>query len=171
TYDGVPHFHDLRTGETWNSALPETRVLSADDRLVALVQSENATGDQNGDGDALDEVIAFYDPATRTVASSGLATRTLFGLVPAPVPHVGRFGIFVDEAAQGLGDLDGDGDPNGAVVFVHDPSTASSRVMPGLELLPMQDVTPFVLTAFQGGATQPWLYDADADRLAPTGWE
>src|SRR5262249_17985602 len=84
--------------------------------------------------------------------------------------HEQRWGVFVDEAAQGQGDLDGDGNPNGTVVFVHDPSTASSRLMPGLGLLPMPDVTPFVLTEFQGGSVQPWLYDADADRLAPTGW-
>jgi hypothetical protein len=162
----VPHFHDLRTGETWSSGLRGTRILAADSERVALAELEAAVGDRNGDGDTLDLVLAFYELATRTHASTGLAIPSPSSHVHIPQPHGGRWAVFVSELSQGLGDLSGDGLPNGVAVFVVDPSTGDERNLPGLWPVPSEAV-PFVLLE---NASRPWTYDAGADRLERTRW-
>lgn len=165
----VPHFHDLRTGVTRNSGLRGARVLGADETFVALAEREDVVGDRNGDGDALDLVLAFVDPATDVLTSSGLALTSFNGVPGRPFAHHGPWSVYVDERAQGLGDLNGDGGADGAVLFTYDPRTGDARNMVDLNVLLVPEVAPIVLIESTGGAFIPWLYDAGTDQLVSTG--
>lgn len=165
----VPHFHDPATGATWNAGLRGARILEADGERVALAEREDVVGDRNGDGDELDIVLAFHDPLQDELASAGLALPVFNGFAARPIPHRGRWTVFVDERSQGQGDLDGDG-ALGTTLFVHDPATGDSRHMPGFGQIPLRDVEPFVFLEFGPGPSFVWLYDPDADRLLSTGW-
>jgi hypothetical protein len=165
----VPHFHDLRTGETWSSGLLGATLLGGDESFVSLAESEAKVGDRNGDGDTLDLVLAFYDLATRSLQSAGLALSSFRGVPSTAHAHGGHWAVYVDERAQGIGDLDGDGTLTGDVLFVVDPVASDARVLPGLYFVAMPDVTPFVLRESSGG-DYPWLYSAADGRLERLGF-
>lgn len=164
----VPHLHDLRTGVTRNSGLIGARVLGADETRVAMAERESVVGDRNGDGDTLDLVLAFLDPATDVLTSAGLALPTFNGVPSRPFAHRGHWVVYVDELAQGLGDLNGDGSVGGSALFAYDPLTGDARNLVELNFLPIPGVEPMLLTEQISGAFVPWLYHADSDQLVST---
>ena len=90
---------------------------------VAWLVPEDQTGDRNGDGDALDLVLHSLPHAT---------TTPFFVVVAAHPVDVPRFSgevlhFLADEQAHGGADINGDGDSNDTIVFLHDASTLSSR--------------------------------------------
>lgn len=165
----VPHLHDLGTGVTRSSGLSGARIVGADDTRVAMAELEGVVGDKNGDGDALDLVLAFYDPATDVLTSAGLALPSFNGVPSRPFSHQGFWLVYVDEFAQGLGDLNGDGSVAGGVPFAFDPRTGGARNLVDLLYLPVPGVGPMVLTESLAGGFVPWLYDAGSDQLVSTG--
>jgi len=72
-------------------------------RFLGFLVQELDAGDLNGDGDAEDEVAHVYDAETREVRNLELATEQL------PLVEGDQVFVYVDEIAQGGGDLNGDG--------------------------------------------------------------
>ena len=92
-----------------------------------LSSDEGAQGetDLNGDGDTFDDVLFVYDAAKNRVIETGLAAVHGIGrdvssfLFVVPPAVLGDTVVFlVHEPAQGLTDLNGDGDTFDAVFFI-----------------------------------------------------
>jgi hypothetical protein len=86
---------------------------------AAVLSSEADDGaqDLNGDGDATDSVARLVDGATGAVTETGLAADAI--ALSAQV-----LCIAMNETAQGLSDLNGDGDLDDSVLFARDIATA-----------------------------------------------
>ncbi len=108
--------------------------------LSAFVVSEAASGDLNGDGDAVDEVWHVYDARDGSVTNVGLAAsvvcRSSFSS-PDPVcaavaPVVDRMlaALIVSERSQGATDLNGHGDTDDDVVYTYDGRTRATTLVP-----------------------------------------
>ena len=95
-------------------------VVTVSDEAIAFAVSEAETGglDRNGDGDALDRVLALYERDTGIVTNLGVAAR--FVVANAEVAA-----FDVPESQEGR-DLDGDGDQDDDVPFVHDRRTGET---------------------------------------------
>jgi hypothetical protein len=86
--------------------------------LLAFFVTENAQAhaDRNGDGDAFDNVLHLYEPATGGLTNLGFAGNN------ATWDREGTLAFEVWENNQGQADLDGDGDHADAVWFLRTPS-------------------------------------------------
>ncbi len=130
TSDWVLFVYDLAAGTLDNQELalgtgsPFGAFLTASSALAAAGVSETDQGrtDLNGDGDTDDLVLHVYDRRTRLTTNTGMA------VVPAG-PDGSTFigdgfvAFVVSEAAQGQGDLDGNGSADGRVLHVYDSRT------------------------------------------------
>jgi hypothetical protein len=113
--DSVAHVVDVATGGSTNLALASfNQVLG--DGVIALNVPEIGQGasDLNGDGDTNDSVVHVFD--------ANAQNRTNLGVAVGGVLRVSgkRFTFGVDEAAQGGGDLNGDGDTRDVVAHLFD---------------------------------------------------
>lgn len=93
--------------------------------LMVVNESERLEGrDLNGDGDALDEVLAILDLDAGSVTRTGLVMAQGIprgDFVPKPLlSEDATPTLAVDEFASGRGDLDGDGDAFDLVLFRYD---------------------------------------------------
>ena len=93
-----------------------------------MSSDESAQGetDLNGDGDTTDDVLFVYEAAKNRLVETGLAAvhgigRGLFLFVVPPVVLGDTVAFLVHEPAQGLTDLNGDGDTFDAVLFILKP--------------------------------------------------
>jgi hypothetical protein len=122
TLDFVYHVRDLDLGTTVNLRLAgySTALLRGD--LAALGVDEHMQGDVdlNGDGDLMDEVQHIHDLAGASTTNLGLAS---FGFATRWADSTLAF--LVGEYAQGMTDLNGDGDAFDLVVHVHDGATVN----------------------------------------------
>jgi len=123
TDDGVLHVLDLREGRVACLGLPgpilgwfDFQYFIGDGR-IAFAVGESAA-DLNGDGDAQDEVVHVFDAATGQVDNLGLALLP-FSLTFFPTVDGEYVVVPVNEKAQGATDLNGDGDTQDNVVFLH----------------------------------------------------
>jgi hypothetical protein len=108
--------------------------------LSAFVVSEAASGDLNGDGDAVDEVWHVYDARDAFATNVGLAAsavcRTSFSSpdpvcdAVAPVVDGMLAVLVVSEQAQGAADLNGDGDTGDDVLYAYDGRTGGTTIVP-----------------------------------------
>ena len=141
TLDSVVHVSRAADGVTVNLGLAASRTCQGiffcgpfqpvvGGTTVALVVGEGAQGetDLNGDGDTFDDVLFVYEAARNRLSETGLAAvlgigrdLSLFRFVVPPVVLEDTVVFLVQEAAQGLTDLNGDGDTFDAVLFVLKP--------------------------------------------------
>ncbi len=124
--DAVMAVLDARTGEITNlglavgSLLERPETIAFDGSLLAFVVHEEFQGaDLNGDGDQDDLVPHVWDAEDGSVTNLGLAS---VGPVELDAPQLA---FRVQE--PGLGDLNGDGDTDDAVVHLHDARTRTTR--------------------------------------------
>jgi len=171
---GVPSVRELASGVTYSTGLVGARILALADESLALVFDERVSGDQNGDLDEADSVLALYDVRRRLYQPVGLALPSFFGLVPRPFGGEGVWLSEVFEAAQGGQDLNGDGDGDDRVLLVLDMRDgAVLRLLDGLT--PIDRETDGGLVALQepslgGSSGRIWLYDIARDQLEDTGF-
>jgi hypothetical protein len=99
---------------------------------VAMVVGEGAQGasDLNGDGDTFDDVLFVYEAAKSRLIGTGLAAVhgigrdiSLYRFVVPPVILDNIVVFLVHEPAQGLTDLNSDGDVFDAVLFIVKPTS------------------------------------------------
>ena len=143
TLDMVVHVFRAEDGVTVNLALaaaitcqgiffcgPVQPVVSG--TTVALVVGEGAQGetDLNGDGDTFDDVLFVYEATKNRLSETGLAAVHGIGrdsacsrFVVPPVVLEDTVVFLVHEPAQGLTDLNGDGDTFDAVLFIVRPTS------------------------------------------------
>lgn len=117
TTDSVVQFWP-GSGSVQNLGRAATAVSLSSSHLAALVSEagENAT-DFNNDGDTSDTVVQIHP------AGAGSWTNT--GQAADVVTMAGHFAVFItDEAAQGAGPLNGDGDATDRVLQIYDASTS-----------------------------------------------
>ena len=125
TFDSVPLVVDTTVGLAKNTeiatGIQPAQVFVGD--VLAISVSEHSQGDTdlNGDGDALDSVVHFFDPATGTSLNLGIAAHYLLG---------GDRWLLVqrDEVEVGQ-DLNGDQDQDDYVFFVWDAQRPGLRPM------------------------------------------
>jgi hypothetical protein len=112
--DNVLHLHDAAAGTTTNLGRAVAGFLLGTE-LLAFSQPEAAHGnvDANGDADAFDDVLHYYDLATRSTAN---LARAIEGF-ELDGPHL-AFGV--REFRQATTDLNGDGDTSDLVVHLFD---------------------------------------------------
>jgi hypothetical protein len=119
--DSVPCVFDPATGVVRSPGLAMGAALGFHDGWLAFTTAELELGlDLNGDGDASDAVLQFFEASTGRRVNSGLASA-LF----APIELGGEWLVLVDEAAQDL-DLDLDGARESLVAHAFEP--AAERV-------------------------------------------
>ncbi|MFG0320420.1 MAG: hypothetical protein ACF8XB_24325 [Planctomycetota bacterium JB042] len=117
--DLVVHSVDTATGIVTNLGLAVTSGLAVDGHRVAFHVPEAEQGiDANGDGDQYDVVPHVFDADLGTVSNLGIA-----GSFYRPMISGGWVLFEVLEAAQGLADLNGDGDVADSVLHFHDLAT------------------------------------------------
>jgi hypothetical protein len=89
--------------------------------LFGVVEHDQGQTDLNGDGDAQDSVAFVCDLADGSLVNLGQHIAN--GPGDPPVAVAGALLAFpVEEASQGVTDLNGDGDSDDIVLFVHDQS-------------------------------------------------
>ena len=117
--DLVLAVYNAATNTTANVGLDAFAAFQLDGDRVALLVYEPAQGglDRNGDGDALDQVLAVYNAATNTTANVGLDASVTLQL------DGDRVAFTVSEGAQGGLDRNGDGDASDFVAAVYDAAT------------------------------------------------
>lgn len=180
----VLHVFDGASGTSTNTRMAVASPLFLGDGRVAYLAFESMleSGDENGDGDALDLVLQVFDPATGTNQSSGLASDGA-----APLVADGVWLVAVPERAQGGLDANGDGDVEDAVLHVFDPRTEFVRNLrlacpgPGCAVAsrPMKGQASFGILAQEDGVDRnrdgdgldavAFTYDPRADRLRNSG--
>jgi len=122
----VLHVHDARRGDVLNLQLHGSRPLLVADGFVALTSAEVPGLDLNLDGDTSDEAIfQLYDTLSGTIHNTGVASESSTAVYAA-----GAWGISLSEAAQGQGDLSGDGDADDDLFFFYDPRRGLSALLP-----------------------------------------
>jgi hypothetical protein len=155
---------DERDGSFTEFTLRDSAPLAVADGRVALRLAEADGLDLNLDGDDEDTaLLEVYDGRTRLLQNTRLV------LASSAVTAVGGvFGVAVSEAAQGRGDLSGDGDADDAVFHVYDPVRAFSvnlgLVVP-LHPPPAVDGARFLLHALERPSGADWNGDGDLDDL------
>ena len=117
--DAVFHVYDRRDGSVYNLrvAVDASSIVVDGRRAVMLVvESDQGNQDLNGDGDAFDQVYYLYDADAAVLTNLGLAgfAAELSGDVVA---------LNVSEGQQGIADLNGDGDANDQVLYIHEVGT------------------------------------------------
>ena len=119
--DQVVHFVAGGAATSTNTGLAATAVGLSPTVLGALLDEAGQNGtDFNGDGDAVDTVLAARLLSGGPLASTGRAADTL--------TVVGsRIGFVTPEAAQGGVSLNGDGDATDRVAGLYDVTTATVR--------------------------------------------
>jgi len=123
--DLVFHSFDPTSGIAENLGVSSRRGTFAafDEHRALLPIEESSMGiDLNGDGDASDVVVHFYDARTNEVKNTRLATR---GFAFDQFLFDCTIGIAVSESQQGL-DLNADGDLDDAVFHTYDATTDSA---------------------------------------------
>ena len=125
--DHVVHVYDADTGITRNLGLAAEAVfpfaLSVDDELLLFLADERQQGiDLDGDGDALDLVPHTYDFETQVVFNSGLPTSA-----PGDRGAVSGDAALFPIAEETVGDLNGDGDTQDDVAFLHRRGQAAAE--------------------------------------------
>ncbi len=120
TTDQIMHVYDIATGVPTNLGLAGQE-FTLGERWLAfeVVESQQASGDRNGDGDAMDTVLHRYDLATGTHLNTQLATNPNAGTVDFALEDERLF-VAVPEYWQGQTDLDGDGVLNDSVLHAID---------------------------------------------------
>jgi hypothetical protein len=118
---GVPVTEVGAAGTRCFFTVPEAGSATSSGLAGLCGPAPNGGCDLNGDGDGLDQVLFFYDHATEQLVNVGLAARGFQvgpggALVAFPVP----------EAAQGMQDLNGDGDALDDVQHVLDVELAAA---------------------------------------------
>lgn len=147
---------------------------------VALRLAEREGLDLNGDGDDQDRaVFEILDGETRLLHNTTLVLAS-----DAVASTAGTFGVSVDEAGMGRGDLTGDGEADDAAFFVYSPSAGFSLNL-GLSVPlwppPLVDERSYLLLAQEAagggdrngdGDRDDWIvhvFEAGAARLHATG--
>lgn len=112
--DNVLHLYDIADGTTSNLGRAVTSFQLADG-VVAFAQPESAQGaaDANGDGDAFDDVLHYFDAASSTMTNLASAIEGF----QLDSQHL-AFGV--REFRQAATDLNGDGDTADLVLHLHD---------------------------------------------------
>ena len=121
--DGVLHVRTLAAG-AWTNVGQAADALAVSGSRVAFLSSEaqqNATS-ANGDGDADDDVVHVYEHGGFGLRNLGRAAEELVLGEPTStacgMSHLLAFRV--DEAAQGAGPLNGDGDADDGVLHIYD---------------------------------------------------
>ncbi len=140
--DLIPHLYDAVNGQI--RVIPIAAALSATDRrehglsqgyfLFAASEADQGT-DLNGDGDLDDDVLHLIAARTGMLHNLGLA-RTERDSIQV---HLDLMSCLVSEEAQGMTDLNGDGDAFDSIVHILHPETqtvintglSTERVPPG----------------------------------------
>ena len=162
--DGVVQLLVPASGVQLNTALAVTSptLIRLEGSVLALGVSETKQGgrDLNGDGDATDAVLRLVDAATGVVAGSGPALAQLVDL------DRGLVAFTADESAEGMSDLNGDGDAQDQVLHLLDRA-GGPPVNLGLALrpLPLNQVrlTSGRMTAFLVSEADQGNADLNAD--------
>lgn len=146
--DNVLYLYDLRTDQGHNLALAGS-VVSFDPPLLTLRVSEQKQGrvDLNGDGDAQDDVIHYYN-----VADGSLSTVLLAGTVI----QRGSLLILRVKEDQVTGDLNGDGDVQDGKILHLLPVGTLSTTNVGIvadDLRASEDLLAFVVPEEDQGST------------------
>jgi len=154
--------HDLRDGTTTVLTLRDSSPLLVHADSVALRLAERVGNDLTGDGDDSDQaVFEVYDGSTRLLQNTTLA---LAGDSVAGVG--GTFGVLVSEAAQGRGDLSGDGDADDWVFHVFDPRRSLSvnlGLSPPLHPASAVDGHRYLVFAREGPSAVDFNHDGDTE--------
>ncbi|MCC6405671.1 MAG: hypothetical protein IT453_00795 [Planctomycetes bacterium] len=135
--DAIAHVFDRAHGSVHSLGQAVTSaVISGSTAVLRVSESNNAGLDLNGDGDTTDSVLVSSDLETGISASLGLAVAA------APVLEGPWLVAVVAEAAQGAGDLNGDGDTNAADKVLHlvdltDGSVVNSRLAISTSVSPL----------------------------------
>ncbi len=102
------------TDHAWNNTGYAVSELRANDLIIAGLVSEAEQGqDLNADGDTADHVVHVYDPSAKRMRNLSVAAEEMV-LGPSLLAFRSL------ENAQGMTDLNGDGDTNDGVLFVYD---------------------------------------------------
>lgn len=114
TNDTSLHIVDLDTGSSVNLGLSVYNIMQADGTvLFSTYEAEQGNSDLNGDGDADDDVLFHHDFATGLTENLGVSGR------PAGLDD-GLAALVVQELRQGNEDLNGDGDTDDWIAYVHE---------------------------------------------------
>jgi len=118
--DNVLHLYDIADGTTSNLGRAVTSFQLADG-VVAFAQPESAQGaaDANGDGDAFDDVLHYFDAASSTMTNLASAVEGF----QLDSEHL-AFGV--REFRQAATDLNGDGDTADLVLHLHDVAASTT---------------------------------------------
>jgi len=103
--------------------------------LIAFVVDESAQGnaDLNGDGDAEDAILHVFDARTQSTTNMRIAVQGSFTEGLALSDEFLAFAV--DEQANGMTDVDGDGQADDVALLVYDLSKAPfGLAVPGLGL-------------------------------------
>ena len=144
TDDGVLFIYDLATTSWSNSGLASADTLRVTGSRVAFVvpEADQGAGPLNGDGDSDDGIAHVLDHDAATVTDLQIATEDMVLGDPVGTTCGARhlLAVRVDEAEQGAGALNGDGDSDDSVLHVFDIETS---ILANLA----QAVTPCTLAA------------------------
>ena len=118
--DSVLHLFDIADMTTSNLGRAAASFQLADG-VLAFAQSESAQGaaDANGDGDAFDDVLHYFDAASSTMTNLSFAVEEF----ELDAEHL-AFGV--RELRQAATDLNGDGDTADLVLHLHDLAAGST---------------------------------------------
>ena len=136
TQDDVLHVFDAALNQLFVTGLATTRAPLIRNGMEVLTVSESAQGsDLNGDGDTGDEVLYLYHKPTGQLRLLPFALGTFSQGSHAGVVYGDPFKVHGDrvvftvlEWGQGQ-DLNGDGDTNDHIAFLHDFATNSTRML------------------------------------------
>ncbi|MBI5434207.1 MAG: hypothetical protein HZA52_15345 [Planctomycetes bacterium] len=124
TSDAIAHVFDRAHGSVHSLGQAViSAAISGSTGIFRVSESNNAGLDLNGDGDTSDNVLVSSNLSTGISTSLGLA------VVAAPVLEGPWLVAIVGEAAQGAGDLNGDGDTSAADKVLHLVDLASGNVV------------------------------------------
>ncbi len=144
--DTVLAVHPVAGGPWRNVGQAATR-MTLTGSVIAFTTPESGQNGLvlNGDGDTLDEVLRLYDADVPSLANSGFqASNFVLGQrEPTSCGDVQLVAIQTDEAAQGAGPLNGDGDTDDAVLMIYQVAGPE----PGTVRSTGQAVTPCDLEA------------------------
>lgn len=93
--------------------------ISGDQIAVLMNEADNGGKDLNGNGTAMDDVLALYNPTTRQ--------RTITGVAGGNPRFAGGKLFFQQAEATARKDLNGDGDGRDLVLSVYDPATKQAE--------------------------------------------